>query len=88
MDEQQWTKQLQDEGFDDVYVWEDSPNMYYPEHQHRDVTAHIILQGEMTVTVNGESHTYKPGERFDVPGKTAHSARMGPEGCTYMIGEN
>ena len=50
MDEQQLTKQLQDEGFDDVYVWEDGPDMNYPPHQHPDVSAHIILAGEMTVT--------------------------------------
>ena len=88
MDEQQLTKQLQDEGFDDVYVWEDSPDMNYPPHQHPDVSAHIILAGEMTVTVDGQTRTYKPGERFDIPGKTPHSARMGPEGCNTWSGKN
>ena len=87
MDEQQLTKQLQDEGFGDVYVWEDGPDMTYPTHQHPDVSAHIILAGEMTVTVDGHTRTYKPGERFDIPGKTPHSARMGPEGCRYLVGE-
>ncbi len=87
MDEQQLTKQLQEEGFDDVYVWEDGPDMNYPPHQHPAVSAHIILTGEMTVTVDGKTTTYKPGERFDIPGKTPHSARMGPEGCKYLVGE-
>ena len=53
MDEQLLTKQLQDEGFDDVYIWEAGPDMNYPPHQHPDVSAHIILTGEMTVTVDG-----------------------------------
>lgn len=87
MDEELLTKQLQDEGFGDVYVWEDSPDMNYPPHQHPAVSAHIILEGEMTVTVNGETRTYKPGDRFDIPGKTLHSARMGPAGCKYLVGE-
>jgi quercetin dioxygenase-like cupin family protein len=87
MDEQLLMKQLQDEGFDDVYVWEDSPDMNYPPHQHPDVSAHIILTGEMTVTVDGQTRTYKPGERFDIPGKTPHAARVGPEGCKYLVGE-
>jgi quercetin dioxygenase-like cupin family protein len=88
MDEQQLTKQLQDEGFDDVYVWEDGPDMNYPFHQHPDVSAHIILAGEMTVTLDGgEPRTYKPGDRFVVPGKTRHAARVGPEGCKYLVGE-
>jgi mannose-6-phosphate isomerase-like protein (cupin superfamily) len=87
MDEQQLTKQLLEEGFDDVYVWEDGPNVYYPEHRHPGVSAHIILEGEMTVSLDGQERTYKPGERFDVPAKTIHTARMGPEGCKYLVGE-
>ncbi|MGD1154363.1 MAG: hypothetical protein ABSA41_00880 [Terriglobia bacterium] len=87
MDEQHWRKQLHEEGFNDVYVWEDGPDVYYPAHRHPEVTAHIILAGEMTVTADGQSRTYKPGERFDIPGKSAYSARMGPEGCKYLVGE-
>lgn len=87
MDEETFMKQLQDEGFDDVSVWEDGPEMTYPPHQHPDVSAHIILTGEMTVTVNGQTRTYRAGERFDIPAKTQHSARIGPEGCKYLVGE-
>ncbi|MDR3677674.1 MAG: cupin domain-containing protein [Acidobacteriota bacterium] len=87
MDEQQLTKQLQDEGFDDVYVWEDGAEMNYPLHQHPDVTARIILAGEMTITLDGQTRNYKPGERFDIPGKTPYSAHVGPEGCKYLVGE-
>jgi mannose-6-phosphate isomerase-like protein (cupin superfamily) len=87
MDEQLLTKQLQDEGFDDVYVWEDEPEMNYPPHQHPDVSAHIILAGEITVTVDGKTTTYKPGDRFDIQGKTPYSALVGAEGCKYLVGE-
>ena len=80
MDEQLLTKQLQDEGFDDVYVWEDGPDMNYPPHQHPDVSAHIILTGEMTVTVDGQTRTYKPGERFDIPGQDTALRAHGPGG--------
>jgi hypothetical protein len=34
----------------------------------------------MTLTMDGESHTYRAGERCDVPAGAAHSARMGPGG--------
>jgi len=51
------------------------------------LSAHIILEGEMTVTVKGETRTCKAGERFDVDPQTVHSARMGPKGCRYLIGE-
>jgi hypothetical protein len=41
----------------------------------------------MTLTMNGGSHTYRAGERCDVPVGTVHSARMGPSGCRYLVGE-
>lgn len=80
-------KQLQSEGFLHTYVWQDGPDQLYSEHTHSVETAHIILQGEMTLTVHGRSTTYRAGERCDVPAGTAHAARMGPEGCRYLIGE-
>ena len=83
----QYRKQLQDEGFSHTYVWEDGPNARYPEHTHAVETAHIILDGEMTVEMEGGSRTYCPGQRCDVPAGAAHAAFMGRAGCRYLIGE-
>ena len=79
--------QLESEGFTHTYVWEDGPNARYPDHGHGALTAHIILSGEMTLTMNGVSKTYRVGERCDVPAHAVHSARMGAHGCRYLIGE-
>jgi mannose-6-phosphate isomerase-like protein (cupin superfamily) len=59
----------------------------YPDHTHRTVTAHIILNGEMTLSMAGQTKTYHAGERCDVPANAVHSAIMGPRGCRYLIGE-
>jgi len=80
-------KKLASEGYSRVYVWQDAPHEFYPDHTHAIQTAHIILQGEMTLTVRGQSKTYRVGERVDVPAGVEHSARMGPDGCRYLIGE-
>jgi len=80
-------KQLESEGFSSTYVWQDGPNAHYPDHTHAGLTAHIILDGEMTLTMAGESRTYRVGERCDVPAGAVHSARMGPHGCRYLVGE-
>jgi mannose-6-phosphate isomerase-like protein (cupin superfamily) len=77
MDEKQLARDLEREGFRHTYVWEDGPNASYPDHTHGTETAHIILSGEMTLTMKGASHTYG----------AVHSARMGPSGCRYLIGE-
>ncbi len=79
--------QLHREGFSRTYIWEDRPNAYYPDHTHPTETAHIILEGEMTLSTAGETRTYHAGERCDVPAGAVHSARMGPRGCHYLIGE-
>ena len=81
-------QQLRREGFRQVYVWEDRPHAFYPDHTHGGETAHIILDGEMTLTCGGSTTTYRAGERPpDVPAGAVHSARMGPQGCRYVIGE-
>jgi mannose-6-phosphate isomerase-like protein (cupin superfamily) len=80
-------RQLRGEGFLRTYVWQDGSNVFYADHAHPSETAHIILDGEMTLTQGGSTQTYAAGERCDVPAGTVHSARTGPHGCRYLIGE-
>lgn len=83
----EWQRQLAQEGFGGFFVWQDGPNAFYPEHTHHGETAHVILDGEMTLTMLGETRTYKTGDRADVPAGAVHSARMGLQGCKYLVGE-
>lgn len=80
-------RQLHSEGFASTYIWQDGPNAHYPDHTHPTETAHVILDGELTLTMNGTSQLYRAGERCDVPAGAVHSADMGPQGCRYLIGE-
>jgi mannose-6-phosphate isomerase-like protein (cupin superfamily) len=87
MNEKSHEETLREEGFSGVFIHRDRPNVYYPNHTHSGITAHIVLEGRITVTSEGKTATYGPGERFDVPAGAVHSAKAGPEGCLYMIGE-
>jgi quercetin dioxygenase-like cupin family protein len=88
MDPRTFEQQLRQEGFRQVYVWQDGPDAFYADHTHVMDTAHIILEGEMTLTCGGSTKTYTAGERPpDVPAGAVHSARIGPSGCRYLIGE-
>ena len=87
MDVRELESQLRSEGFAQTFVWQDGPDAFYPDHTHAGLTAHIILDGEMTVTMIGAAQTYRAGDRFDVPSGAIHSARMGPHGCRYLVGE-
>ena len=75
------------EGFLHTYVWQDAPRAFYPDHTQPTETAHIVLAGEMTLTMAGQTVTCRPGDRLDVPAGAVHSAAMGPDGCRYLIGE-
>lgn len=87
MNVSQLEKRLRNEGFRRTYVWEDAPDQRYSDHTHPVETAHIILEGELTLTMDGQSTTYRAGERCDIPAGAVHAARMGPAGCLYLIGE-
>jgi len=87
VDEGKLARTLEHEGFRQTCVWQGAPNASYPDHTHPAETAPIILGGEMTLTMDGKSHTYRAGERCNVPAGAVHSARMGPSGCRYLIGE-
>ncbi len=85
--ESEYRKELEAEGFTHTFVWQDSPNASYSDHTHAGLTAHIILDGEMQLTMKGESGIFRVGDRCDVPAGAVHSAKMGPRGCRYLIGE-
>ncbi|MBI5530569.1 MAG: cupin domain-containing protein [Candidatus Doudnabacteria bacterium] len=87
MNEQEIIEQLKSEGFNEVEVYEDKPNFEYAEHTHEKAGIHVILRGEMTLTEKSGSKTYKAGETINIPSGTAHSAKMGPDGCRYAVGE-
>ena len=80
-------KALREEGFLHTYVWQDGPYAFYSHHTHPVETAHIILDGEMTLTQGNETKTYHAGERCDVPAGAIHAAKMGLRGCKYLVGE-
>lgn len=86
-DQKSLERLLHGEGFVRTYVWQDGPNAFYADHTHPVETAHVILDGEMTLTQGGKTRTFKLGERGDVPAGVVHSAKMGPRGCKYLIGE-
>jgi len=88
MDERELMAQLNREGFAHTYVWEDGAHAHYPEHTHRTETAHIILSGEMTLTMAGETKTYRSGERCDVPAGAVHARRWGQEGAATWLGKD
>lgn len=86
MYEQEWVDKLEKEGYKHVAVVQNGPNSLFPEHTHEEHTVHVILEGELTLIEEDGNKTLKKDDRFEIPAGTTHSAKCGPEGCTFVVG--
>jgi len=80
-------KQLESEGFDEVYEWFDEPSKHYPAHSHSYGVSIIVSEGEVSVVTDGETVLLKSGERIDILAGQEHSVTAGKDGCKYIVGE-
>ncbi len=86
VDERECLSRLRQEGYD-VYVWEDPPLAYYPEHVHPQDEVRWVVRGSITIGFpDGTACELRPGDRLDVPAGTVHWARIGPAGVRYVCG--
>ncbi len=60
------------------------PNVVAPRHAHPNVQLGIIISGELTMEVDGETRTLGPGEMYFAPSDVQHQAFAGPEGCVAV----
>jgi quercetin dioxygenase-like cupin family protein len=81
------TSLIRSEGFTHVFEWTDAPGTVYEPHAHKDRVTVITTRGMITFDINGEKRTFRPGDRFDVPPGVTHSAIVGPEGWSCVVGE-
>jgi len=78
---------LEKEGFKHIYEWTDQPNTAYSSHIHKDKVSLYITDGEIEISIGGENIKLTKGDRFDVPPHTEHTAKVGPRGCSFFVGE-
>jgi quercetin dioxygenase-like cupin family protein len=87
MDKDILIKKLKDEDFTHVYEWHDEPNTEYPAHVHRGDVSMYIVDGGLTICFGVDEIILNKGDRFDVPVGKEHTAKVGPNGCTFIVGE-
>jgi quercetin dioxygenase-like cupin family protein len=46
----------------------------------------LILEGALTITLEGAAATYGPGDTCEVPAGRVHAEATGPEGVRYVAG--
>jgi quercetin dioxygenase-like cupin family protein len=55
-----------------------------PEHKHGNEQLGLVLKGEITMTVDGESRTLRVGDTYVIRGDVPHAAVAGPQGATVV----
>lgn len=60
------------------------PNANIPAHHHSQEQISVILRGEVTMTIGGETRVLKPGDVYLVPSDVEHGGHAGAEGAQMM----
>jgi len=82
---EKFIKELEKEGFKDIYIWQDKKGTYYNWHKHPYEEARVMLKGEMIINTKDKKIHLKPGDKLLVPAGEVHEAYV-LEDCEYICG--
>jgi len=85
MKDEQFELALRRDGFD---VRRDTmpPDTVVSEHAHPFDVRALVLNGEITLTVEGVQYAYREGDIFVLPAGHRHAEAVGPAGVDYLVG--
>jgi quercetin dioxygenase-like cupin family protein len=86
MNQTEWEERLQQEGYNALTSMSFEAHAEIKEHSHFADTVQVILEGELTLFENNEVLIYAAGDRFLIPSRTTHHARVGSQGCQFLMG--
>jgi quercetin dioxygenase-like cupin family protein len=72
-------------GFDEVIAREWAPHTVLDTHVHPFGVHALLTQGEMWLTVYGQTQHLVPGSVFELDPGVPHDERYGAEGATYWV---
>lgn len=72
-------------GFDEALVRKWPPGKTLETHAHPFDSDALVTQGEMWLTIDGNTRHLVPGDTFTLTRGQSHSERYGLEGATYWV---
>ena len=79
-------ERLESDGFE-IFCWTDQPGADYTPHSHDHDESLWCIAGLITFGIAGREYPLGPGDRLMLPKGTVHTAKVGAEGATYLIGQ-
>lgn len=73
------------QGFDEALERRWDPLTVLDTHSHPFAAKATVVQGEMWLTVDGQTRHLLPGDGFELDRDVPHSERYGTEGATYWV---
>ena len=86
MDPTRFEAALRQDGFTEVETKAHPPGRLVPEHVHPFDVRALVLEGEITLTADGQATAYRPGQVFTMEGGRRHAEAIGAEGVRFLAG--
>jgi quercetin dioxygenase-like cupin family protein len=85
-DEKSFEARLRTEGYPEIRTNQLKPNCHNAEHSHPFDVLALVLDGDITLTVEGKARRYGPGDEFAMKAGCRHVEDVGPKGVRYLVG--
>jgi len=72
-------------GYDEVLERRWKPDQVVDTHTHPFSVRALLVQGEMWLTVGGQTQHLRAGDRFELAHSVPHAERYGADGATYWV---
>lgn len=73
------------QGFDAVLERRWEPGTVVADHTHPFAVKARMVQGELWLSLDGQTRHLRPGDWFELARDVPHAERYGPEGATYWV---
>ena len=87
MNEAQFRRQLQEQGYGEAQSVEFEPNLVNDMHTHDFSAFVLVVGGEFTLATEDGAVTHQPGETCKLAAGTLHSEQTSENGATILIGK-
>lgn len=67
-----------------VAVVDLEPGLAMSEHRHANEQVGVVVRGELTFTIGGETRVRRPGDMWVIPAGVPHDVSVGADGCTVV----
>ena len=86
MDAAEFEARLKAEGYPEIRTNALEPNRHNPEHTHPFDVLALVLEGDITLTIDGKARKYSVGDEFTMQAGCRHVEDAGPQGVRYLVG--